>query len=310
MRLLVVGSMAYDSVETWAGKRDRALGGSATYFSMASSLFAQTDVVAVVGDDFAASDLDRLAARGVGLAGVEHATGETFRWGGRYSRYFETRETLFTELNVFSSFRPRIPENLRDADVVFLANIHPRLQLEVLDAMRAPKFVALDTMNFWINGERDHLAAVLRRVDLLLLNDEEAFALSGSGNMIQAAAAISAMGPRAVVIKRGEHGAWVFVDGHASLVPAVPLPEVTDPTGAGDSFAGGFMGWLASQGTFDAATMSQAMVVGTLVASFTVEGFSVDGLERVGRNELAQRHARLRAAVGELHVDWTQGVAE
>lgn len=310
MRLLVVGSMAYDSVETWAGKRDRALGGSATYFSMASSLFAQTDVVAVVGEDFAGSDLERLAARGVGLSGVERAAGETFRWGGRYSRYFETRETLFTELNVFSSFRPRIPEGLRDADVVFLANIHPRLQLEVLDAMRAPKFVALDTMNFWINGERDHLAAVLRRVDLLLLNDEEAFALSGSGNMIQAAAAITAMGPRAVVIKRGEHGAWLFVDGKANLVPAVPLHEVIDPTGAGDSFAGGFMGWLANQGKFDAAAMAQAMVVGTLVASFTVEGFSVDGLERVGHAELAQRHARLLAAVGDLHVDWAQGVAE
>lgn len=300
MQVLVVGSMAYDSVETWAGKRERALGGSATFFSMASSRFAHTDIVAVVGEDFRPSDLERLAARGVGLEGVERAKGETFRWGGVYSRYFETRETLFTELNVFSTFQPRLPESVRGAEVVFLANIHPKLQLDVLSQVRSPAFVALDTMNFWIDGERERLAEVLRRVDLLLLNDEEAFKLSRSGNMIQAAAAIRAMGPSAVVIKRGEHGAWLFTDAGAHMVPAVPLAEVVDPTGAGDSFAGGFIGWLARRGRFDAAAMQEAMVAGTLVASFTVEDFSVDGLERVTDADLRARHAVLQGVVGDL----------
>ncbi len=310
MHVLVVGSMAYDSVETWAGKRDRALGGSATFFSMASSHFARTDIVAVVGEDFDPRDLERLRKRGVGLEGVETRPGETFRWGGRYSRYFETRETLFTELNVFASFRPVIPEALRNAEVVFLANIHPRLQGQVLDAMRKPAFVALDTMNFWINGEREPLMAVMPRVDLLLLNDEEAFALSGSGNMLQAAEAIRAMGPRAVVIKRGEHGAWLFTAERSLQVPAVPLREVTDPTGAGDSFAGGFVGWLARRGRFDTDTLAEAMVVGTLVASCTVEDFSVDGLERLTQATLVERHQRIRGVVSDLAVNWQAGGSE
>lgn len=297
MKVLVVGSMAYDSVETWAGKRERALGGSATYFSLASSLFAPTEVVAVVGDDFAASDLGRLRDRGVGLSGVKQVPGETFRWGGRYSRYFETRETLFTELNVFSSFQPEIPAGLRDAEVVFLANIHPRLQASVLDQMTAPKFVALDTMNFWISGERSHLEEVLGRVDLLMLNDEEAFALSGSGNLLQAAAAIRAKGPKAVVIKRGEHGAWLFTDEYTGLVPAVPLPEVIDPTGAGDTFAGGFIGYLARSGDFGLKKLKEAMVSGTLAASYCVQAFSVDRIESVDLSDLADRHEQLRDVI-------------
>lgn len=300
MKVLVVGSMAYDSVETWAGKREHALGGSATYFSLASSLFTHTDVVAVVGDDFRASDLGRLRDKGVGLDGVQQVEGETFRWGGRYSRYFETRETLFTKLNVFSSFEPEIPADLRDAEVVFLANIHPRLQLSVLEQMAEPKFVALDTMNFWISGERGHLGAVLKRVDLLLLNDEEAFALSGSGNMIQAAKAIMEMGPKAVVIKRGEHGAWLFAGDHAGLVPAVPLAEVIDPTGAGDTFAGGFIGYLARAGDFGLETLQEAMVAGTVTASYCVQDFSIDRLETIELADLATRHTQLRHVVGAL----------
>ncbi len=300
MKVLVVGSMAYDSVETWAGKRDRALGGSATYFSLAASLFAPTEVVAVVGDDFAASDLARLRDRGVGLAGVQQVPGETFRWGGRYSRYFETRETLFTELNVFSSFEPEIPAELRDAEVVFLANIHPRLQLSVLEQMTAPKFVALDTMNFWINGERAHLEQVMKRIDLLLLNDEEAFALSDSGNMLEAAKTIMTMGPDVVVIKRGEHGAWLFAKDHTGLVPAVPLAEVIDPTGAGDTFAGGFIGYLARAEDFSLDSLKQAMVSGTLAASYCVQDFSVDRLEIITMNDLAVRHTRLREVVSSL----------
>ncbi len=304
MKVLVVGSMAYDSVETWAGKADRALGGSATYFSLASSLFTPTEVVAVVGEDFRDSDLERLRAHDVGLTGVQQVAGETFRWGGRYSRYFETRETLFTELNVFSSFDPEVPAELRDAEVVFLANIHPRLQLSVLEQVTAPKFVALDTMNFWISGELNHLKAVLAKVDLLLLNDEEAFGLSGSGNMIQAAAAIRDMGPKAVVIKRGEHGAWLFTEDSAGLVPAVPLPEVIDPTGAGDTFAGGFIGYLARRGRFDTESMREAMVSGTLAASYCVEDFSVDRLETVTLADLQTRHATLQQVVGTLDANF------
>lgn len=300
MRVVVVGSMAYDSVETWAGKRDRALGGSATFFSIASARFAPTEIVAVIGRDFRNEDLERLASRQIGLAGVQRAEGETFRWGGVYSRYFETRTTLFTELNVFSDFKPALPQSARAADVVFLANIHPRLQLDVLDQVTAPKFVALDTMNFWIAGERQCLEKVLKRVDLLLLNDEEAFALSGSGNMFQAAAAIQAMGPRAVVIKRGEHGAWLFVGERAHLIPAVPLDVVVDPTGAGDSFAGGFIGWLARRGRFDDDALGEAMVAGTLMASFTVQDFSVDGLDRATDADLVQRHMRLQGVLGNL----------
>ncbi|HAN31235.1 MAG TPA: sugar kinase [Myxococcales bacterium] len=303
MKVLVVGSMAYDSVETWAGKVEHALGGSATFFSLSSSLFASTEVVAVIGDDFRATDLDRLQVKGVGLDGVQQVAGKTFRWGGRYSRYFETRETLFTELNVFSDFKPQIPEHLKNSEVVFLANIHPALQLEVLNQVTAPKFVALDTMNFWIEGALDDLKAVLTKVDLLMVNDEEAFALSGVGNLVEAAEKIVQMGPKAVVIKRGEHGAWLFAEGAPTVVPAVALRRVVDPTGAGDTFAGGFIGYLARAGSFDQTCLEQAMVSGTLAASYCVEDFSVDRLEQVTLDDLRTRHAQLAATVTDLVVD-------
>ena len=303
MKVLVVGSMAYDSVETWAGKADNALGGSATYFSLSSSLFAPTDVVAVIGRDFRETDLDRLAVKGVGLTGVQQVEGKTFRWGGKYSRYFETRDTLFTELNVFSDFKPEIPEELRDAEVVFLANIHPALQLDVLQQMTDPQFVALDTMNFWIDGALDDLKAVLPKVDLLFVNDEEAFALTGVGNLVEAADKIFELGPAAVVIKRGEHGAWLFVEDEATVVPAVALPRVVDPTGAGDTFAGGFIGYVAKAESFEEDTLKQAMVAGTLAASFCVEDFSVDRLEQITIKDLQKRHGDLKAMVTDLSVD-------
>lgn len=290
MRVLVVGSMAYDSVETWAGKRDRALGGSATFFSMASSRFAKTDIVAVVGDDFRPGDLDRLAAKGVGLAGVEHAKGETFRWGGVYSRYFETRETLFTELNVFSSFQPRVPEALRDHDVVFLANIHPKLQLDVLEQVRGPQFVALDTMNFWISSKLDALHRVLEKVHLFFLNDEEAKQLTGKTNVLTAAREILRMGPRMVVIKRGEHGALTLTEHGWFSLTAFPVESLQDPTGAGDSFAGGMLGYLASRGgRLDDGELRRAVAHGTAVASHTVEHFGVDGLLELDRAKIDAR---------------------
>ncbi len=303
MSVLVIGSMAYDSVETAEAKAERALGGSATYFSVASSLFARTNIVAVVGEDFDPGDLQRLKARDIGLEGVQQLDGRTFRWGGRYSRYFETRETLFTELNVFDRFDPEVPESDRTPDVLFLANIHPSLQLKVLDQVERPRIVALDTMNFWIAGERADLDKVLRRVDLLMINDEEAFQLSGIGNLRKAAERILDMGPRALVVKRGEHGAWLVDHDGVTLVPAVPLGHVVDPTGAGDSFAGGFSGYLASASSLDRRTLTSAIVAGTLCASFCVQGFSVDRLERVSRDDLRERHTMLQASVSDVACD-------
>jgi len=295
--------MAYDSVQTEAGSVDRALGGSATFFSIASSLFAPTAIVAVVGEDFDAADLARLAKRDIDLSGVQQVSGQTFRWGGRYSRFFETRETLFTELNVFSEFSPEIPADLAEAEVVFLANIHPDLQLRVLEQTVNPEFVALDTMNFWIDGARESLKKVLARVDLFFLNDEEAFSLAECGDVLTAARRIQAMGPSTVVLKRGEHGAWLFSGEDAWFTPALPLDDVVDPTGAGDSFAGGFMGYVARAGSFDPVTLQQAMIAGTLVASCCCQGFSVDRLEAIQPGDLAQRRARLAAIFGPTHAD-------
>lgn len=303
MSLLVVGSVAYDSVETAAGKVDRALGGSATFFSMASALLAPSYVVAVVGEDFRQGDLERLARRGIDVGGIQRVPGETFRWGGRYSTHFETRETLFTELNVFSDFSPQIPQAQASADLVFLANIHPALQLDVLRQMRRPRFVAMDTMGFWISGERDKLLEVLLQVDALFLNDEEAYQLSGTGNLLQAARRIRELGPQTLVIKRGEFGSVLFHEGQALTVPAVMLERVVDPTGAGDTFAGGFMGYLACQPQVDAAALQGAMVTGTLLASFCCEDFSVDALERANLEAFLARHARYCAASASLDLD-------
>ncbi len=304
MNLIVVGSMAYDSVETPAGKVDRALGGSATFFSMASSLLAPTAVIAVVGEDFDEADLERLRARGIDVQGVSRVAGRTFRWGGRYSRYFETRESLFTELNVFADFKPVIPASQRATPIVFLANIHPTLQRDVLDQMDAPRFVALDTMNFWIGGALAELREVLKRVDLLFINDEEAFELSGVGMLAGAAAEILKMGPRWLVIKRGEHGAFLFGEGVARYVPAVLLERIVDPTGAGDTFAGGFLGWLAHKERFDQAALEEAMVAGTLVASHCCEGFSVDAVEALDVEAIRVRQRRLAAQIADLTLSW------
>lgn len=307
MALLVVGSVAYDSVETAHGKVDRALGGSATFFSMTSALWTPTHVVAVVGEDFRDSDLERMRQRGVDVTGVDRVPGETFRWGGVYSQHFETRTTLFTELNVFAGFKPVIPASQRAADFVFLANIHPALQLSVLDQIAAPRFVAMDTMNFWISGEREALLKVLARVDALFLNDEEAFALSGTGNLVQAAHVIRQMGPQTLVIKRGEHGAVLIHNGQAELLPALMLEQVIDPTGAGDTFAGGFMGYLATRPVVDHDALRGAMVAGTTAASCAVEAFSVEGVERMSLDTLQTRASRLRAGVLTPVAGWAPG---
>lgn len=291
MSLVVIGSVAYDDVETPHGKRERILGGSASYISVTAANFTDVRLVAVVGSDFRESDVELLRSRGVGLEGLQRQEGRTFSWGGRYHDDMNIRDTLFTDLGVFEHFRPELPEAYRESELVFLGNIHPALQLEVLDQVRDPRFVAADTMNFWIQGEPETLRRLLSRLDGLTINDEEARLLSGEANLLQAARAIRAMGPRWLVIKRGEHGAWLFSDDRIFAVPAFPLERVLDPTGAGDTFAGGFMGSLARAGEVTERNVRRAMVNGSTMASFCVEGFSLDRLVAVEDEEIAARYA-------------------
>jgi len=264
--LLVVGSVGLDTVETRAGKRADVLGGAASYFSLAASFLAPVRLVAVVGTDFPDAHTALLEQHHVDLAGLERVAGRTFRWSGVYARDFSTRTTLDTQLNVFQDFRPKLPPAWASSEYVFLANIDPVLQLAVLEQAGRPKFVACDTMNFWIEGKRRELLALLERVDMLLLNDEEARQLSGEANLPAAARAIRKLGPRAVVIKRGDAGALLFHEAGVFAAPAFPIEDVVDPTGAGDSFAGGFMGWLAREGDASPATIRTAMILGSVLA--------------------------------------------
>lgn len=289
MSLLVVGSVALDSVETPFGLKEDVLGGSATYFSTSASFFTPTQVVAVVGEDFPQAHLEFLKARGVDLDGVTREKGRTFRWKGRYGYQLNEAETLDTQLNVFQAFSPRLPEKYRDAQYVFLGNIHPELQSQVVDQVKAPRLVAADTMNFWINGSRPALLKTLKRVNLLFVNDAEARQLTGEHNIVRAARAILGMGPQRVVVKRGEYGALLFDHEHIFACPAMPLADVFDPTGAGDTFAGGFMGTLAIASHLDAETLRRAMVMGSVMASFTVEKFSLERLREVTRAEIRTR---------------------
>ena len=304
MDLLVVGSIALDSVETPFGSTNDALGGSATYFGYAASLLHPVQVVGVVGDDFPVEELDRLAERGVDLAGVERVSGASFRWKGKYSYDLQHRETLDTQLGVFADFDPKLPESYRDAKLVFLGNIDPNLQLNVLDQMRRPDFVACDTMNYWIEGVPEVLLRLLTRVDVLIVNDAEARQLSGDWNIYRAARWILERGPKMVIIKQGEYGA-VLVD-HSGIfyVPAFPLEEVCDPTGAGDAFAGGFMGHLARTGDLSPANMRRAMVFGATTGSFVVERFSVERFQEV---DAADVTARARSFSDLVHFDTSNG---
>jgi sugar/nucleoside kinase (ribokinase family) len=274
--LLVVGSVALDTVETSQGKRDDILGGAASYSCYAASFFAPTRLVGVVGTDFPPAHEDFLRGHGIDLGGLERVPGRTFRWAGRYAADFNTRTTLDTQLNVFETFKPKLPAAWSESPFVFLANLDPVLQLEVLSQVKRPRFSACDTMNFWISGKRAELLRVLERVDMLLLNDEEARQLSGHSSLPAAAKAISTLGPKAVVIKRGDAGALLFQGDDVFAAPAFPLDNVVDPTGAGDSFAGGFMGYLARTGDLSPAGVRSALVAGTVTASFCVEDFSLD----------------------------------
>jgi sugar/nucleoside kinase (ribokinase family) len=277
-KILTVGSVAFDSVETPTGSVERALGGSATYASLAASYFAEARVVAVVGDDFGDEHLEKFRSRAIDTRGLERVAGSTFHWKGRYHDNMQDRDTLDTQLNVFEGFDPKVPAEYKDSPFVFLGNIEPKVQLKVLDQVENPRFVCMDTMNFWISGSLDDLKAVLARVDLLFINDDEAVQLSGETQMLNAAAKILNLGPSYTVIKRGEFGSLLFGHDLCLFVPAVLLPRVVDPTGAGDSFAGGFTGAVARAGNIERATLAQAMIHGTVMASFCVEKFSVDGL--------------------------------
>jgi sugar/nucleoside kinase (ribokinase family) len=299
-KLLVVGSVGLDTVETRAGKRTEVLGGAASYFSVAASFLAPVRLTAVVGTDFPSEHTQLLEGHKVDLAGLERVPGRTFRWSGVYAPDFSTRTTLDTQLNVFEKFQPKLPAAWTSSEYVFLANIHPALQLSVLEQSHKPKFVACDTMNFWISGERPALVRLLERVDMLLLNDEEARQLSGEANLPAAARAIRKLGPRAVVIKRGDAGALLFHEGGVFAAPAFPIEDVIDPTGAGDSFGGGFMGWLAHEGDTSPTTIRTAMIMGSVLASFSVEDFS---LERFKRLDLTQIRERFQAFADLVHFE-------
>jgi sugar/nucleoside kinase (ribokinase family) len=299
MTLLVVGSVALDSISTPFGSTADTLGGSAVFFAVAASLLHPVRVVGVVGDDYPVHELERLAGRGIDWSGVERAAGESFRWKGKYSYDLQSRETLETRLGVFADFQPKLPPGAHDAKIVFLGNIDPVLQLSILDQVKEPLFVACDTMNYWIQSKRETLMDLLQRVDMLMVNDSEARELSGDWNVHRAGRWILERGPKRVVIKQGEYGALLLEPGRSFHIPAFPLEEVFDPTGAGDAFAGGFMGYLARTKVIDTAHMRRAMVYGATMGSFSVAGFGVRGFEGVTTREV---EARVQQFIDLTHV--------
>jgi sugar/nucleoside kinase (ribokinase family) len=290
MSLLVVGSVAIDTLETPRGRAPDVLGGAATYFAVAASFFGPVRLVAVIGDDFPRAELDWFTRRGIDLTGLEVQKGKSLRWTGRYHEDMNVRDTLSFEANVFEHFSPELPAAYRDSPFVFLANIAPKLQARVLDQVTKPRLVAADTMNFYIDNARADLDELLKRVPLLMINDEEARMISGERNMLRAARRILAMGPASVMIKRGEYGVMYFSGDSVFAVPAYPLEDVFDPTGAGDTFAGGVMGYLASSGDLSAAGIRRAIVYGSVLASFTVEAFSLERLRSLTREEIDRRY--------------------
>jgi sugar/nucleoside kinase (ribokinase family) len=294
MSLLAVGSVALDSVETPFGNRSDVLGGSATFFSVSASFFGPVRLVGVVGEDFPAEHVKFLQGRGIDTSGLERRAGKTFRWKGRYEFDLNIAHTLDTQLNVFADFRPKLPAAFRESRFLFLGNIDPELQLQVLDQVKSPKLVACDTMNFWIGGKREKLLEVLKRVDLLLVNDAEARQLAGEPNVVEAARRILEMGPRSVVVKRGEYGALLFSGEKVFAASAYPLPKVFDPTGAGDAFAGGMMGYLAANGAVGPEALRRGIVLGSVLASFQVEAFSVDRLRILTGADIRRRYAEFR----------------
>jgi sugar/nucleoside kinase (ribokinase family) len=287
--ILVVGSVAFDTVETPAGRADGVLGGSASYFSVAASFFAPVHLLAVVGEDFNAEHAEIFRERGVDTTALSHVAGKTFRWSGVYGEDLNQRTTLSTDLNVFEHFRPALPERLRKIEFLFLANIDPELQTSVLRQMKRPRLVACDTMNFWISGKPRELREMLKEIDILLVNDEEARQIAGDPNIVRAARKILGMGPSSLIVKRGEYGAAMYGNHSHFAVPAYPLMDPVDPTGAGDSFAGGFVGHLARIGTLNDSGIRQALIAGSVMASFCVEDFSLRRFRTLRPEEIRTR---------------------
>jgi sugar/nucleoside kinase (ribokinase family) len=288
-KLLVVGSVALDTVKTPFGERTDVLGGSATYFSTAASFFTSVALIAVVGEDFPAQHVAFLKSRGIDVTGLERRPGATFRWKGEYTHQLNEAHTLETHLNVFETFRPVVPETHRSPEVLFLGNIDPELQWDVLQKVNRPSLVACDTMNFWIARKREALWRVLEQVDVLIINDGEARALGEDSNLVKVAKLVLSRGPKHLIVKRGEYGVLMFNEKHVFGAPAFPLEDVRDPTGAGDTFAGGFLGYLAATGNRSPEAMKQAIIFGSVMASFTVESFSLDRLRILDYKEVQER---------------------
>lgn len=290
MSLLAIGSVAFDDLETPFGRRENILGGSASYFSLSASHFRPVEIVAVVGQDFGPEHFKVFEGRPIGLEGLVQVPGKSFHWKGEYGQDLSEAKTLETHLNVFAGFRPVLPESNRTAPFLFLGNIDPVLQLEVVKQMaQRPRWIALDTMNFWIEGAKDALLAVLKEIDILLVNEAEARSLSGERNLVKAYQKIQTLGPSILVVKRGEHGVSLFTPEGNFMAPAFPLEDVLDPTGAGDTFAGGFLGYLASVGNLDLQSLKKATLTGTIMASFTVEAFGTARLESLAPEHIQER---------------------
>ncbi len=295
MSILAVGSIAFDSIKTPFGEANDIVGGSLTYFAVAASYFTDVNLVAVVGKDFGEEQMQVFTGRRIDLQGVERARGKTFRWGAEYSFNLNSRETLFTELNVFERFRPKLPEPYKEADIVFLGNIHPSLQLSVLEQVTSKRLVGLDSMNLWIDTTPGELRDALKRVDILKIDDSEARQLSDEYNLRKAATVVQKMGPRILVATRGAHGSMLFNEDDIFAVAAYPLEDEVDPTGAGDSYAGGFFGYLAQQPSLDEATLRRAVIFGSVMGSFCVEDFGTRRLERLTFDEILDRYRAIKA---------------
>lgn len=296
-KLVIVGTVAFDAIETPFGKTDKILGGAATYIGLAASQFkVDGAIVSIVGGDFPKKDLKMLEEKGMDLSGLEVVeNGKTFFWSGKYHNDMNTRDTLITDLNVLADFNPKVPENYRDAEVVMLGNLHPLVQLDVIGQMHSPKLIVLDTMNFWMNSTLDELMQVVAKVDVITINDEEARQLSGEYSLVKAAHKIMKMGPNYIVIKKGEHGALLFKNDDVFFAPAMPLREVFDPTGAGDTFAGGFTGYLAKTGDYSFENMKNAVINGSALASFCVEKFGAERLLDLANGDVHERIQQFRS---------------
>lgn len=292
--VLIVGSIALDTVETPFGVANEVLGGAASYSAIAASFFTDVRMVGVIGDDFPETHLELFKERNIDLHGLQRLPGDTFRWNGYYEYDMNQAHTLATKLNVFETFQPQIPETYRDTPYVFLANIDPELQLMVLNQINKPKFVMADTMNFWINGKHEHVLEVIRRVDAVTLNDAEARQLCDTSSLVLAGRKLLAMGPRVVIIKKGEHGALLFTNQDYFVAPSFPLEEVVDPTGAGDTFAGGLIGYLATTDNLDEDNLRKAVIYGSVIASYTVEEFSLNRLRSLIHGEILMRFSEMR----------------